>query len=107
MVRLLRSAYVIGRRDFAATVFSKTFLLFLLGPLLIIVVASLMGHTTGQMAREDLRSRVAVVAAQDEFEEIQAARARLDAALAQEELPEFVHVQPASDPQGQVKALLA
>jgi len=31
--RLFRSAFVIARRDFTATVMSKTFLIFLLGPL--------------------------------------------------------------------------
>jgi ABC-2 type transport system permease protein len=34
MTRLLRSAWVIARRDYVATVWSRTFLLFLLGPLL-------------------------------------------------------------------------
>ena len=34
----LSSAFVIGRRDFTATVFSKTFLLFLLGPLIPVAV---------------------------------------------------------------------
>ena len=33
MMRFLRSAFVIARRDFGATVLSKTFIFFLLGPL--------------------------------------------------------------------------
>ncbi|MEA3016070.1 MAG: hypothetical protein QOI38_792, partial [Sphingomonadales bacterium] len=35
MNRLFRSAWVIARRDFVATVFSRSFILFLLAPLLI------------------------------------------------------------------------
>ena len=33
MMRLVRSAFVIARRDFTATVLSKAFIFFLLGPL--------------------------------------------------------------------------
>ena len=33
MMRFVRSAFVIARRDFAATVLSKAFIFFLLGPL--------------------------------------------------------------------------
>ena len=33
MMRLLRASFVIARRDFGATVLSKAFLFFLLGPL--------------------------------------------------------------------------
>ena len=36
MMGFFQSAYVIARRDFVATVWSRTFLFFLIGPLLII-----------------------------------------------------------------------
>ena len=39
----LRAAFVIARRDFVATVFSKTFLLFLIGPLFPILMAVMFG----------------------------------------------------------------
>ena len=39
----LRAAFVIARRDFTATVFSKTFLLFLLGPLFPVVLGVMFG----------------------------------------------------------------
>ena len=38
----IRAAFVIARRDFTATVLSKTFLLFLLGPLFPILLGMLM-----------------------------------------------------------------
>ena len=38
MMSFLRSAFVVGRRDFVATVYSRTFLIFLAGPLLCFVV---------------------------------------------------------------------
>jgi ABC-2 type transport system permease protein len=39
MMSLPQAAFVIGRRDFTATVYSRTFLLFLLGPLFIIGIS--------------------------------------------------------------------
>ena len=49
--RTIRSAWVIGRRDFVAVIFSKTFLFFLLGPLFPILVAGLAGGIGNQVAR--------------------------------------------------------
>ncbi|UAK25422.1 ABC transporter permease [Sphingomonas nostoxanthinifaciens] len=43
MTRLLRSAWVIARRDYTATVLSRTFLFFLLGPLLPLLIGGLFG----------------------------------------------------------------
>ena len=43
MMRLLRSAFVIARRDFAATVLSKTFIFFLLGPLFPLLLGGVFG----------------------------------------------------------------
>ena len=43
MKRMIRAAWVIARRDYVATVFSRTFLLFLIGPLMPILFAVLFG----------------------------------------------------------------
>ena len=43
MMRFLRSAFVIARRDFAATVLSKTFIFFLLGPLFPLLLGGVFG----------------------------------------------------------------
>ncbi len=103
----LQSAYVIARRDFVATVFTRSFLLFLLFPLLIMGVSLLMGRAGGQMAREDLRSSVAIVAPKAEFNEINAARTRLNPAFGRDELPQLVHAEPDYVLEMQVKELLA
>ena len=107
MNSFFRSAYVIGRRDFTATVYSKTFLLFLLGPLLIIGLSILLGNATERMARDDLRARVAVIATQAEFAPIAAARERLNPSFGERELPELVRVEPDYVVDAQVQDLLA
>ena len=106
MNSFLRSAFVIGRRDFTATVYSKTFLLFLLGPLLIIGLSILLGNATERMARDDLKARVAVIATEAEFEPIAAMRERLNPSFGERELPELVRVEPDYVVDAQVQDLL-
>ena len=106
MNNFLRSAFVIGRRDFTATVYSKTFLLFLLGPLLIIGLSILLGNATERMARDDLKARVAVIATEAEFEPIAAMRERLNPSFGERELPELVRVEPDYVVDAQVQDLL-
>lgn len=60
LARLLRSAFVVGRRDFTATVMSKAFLLFLLGPLFPLAMGMLFGGIGANVASEADRSTVAV-----------------------------------------------
>ena len=43
MMRFFRSAFVIGRRDFAATVLSKTFIFFLLAPMFPLLMGGVFG----------------------------------------------------------------
>lgn len=107
MMSFFQSAYVIGRRDFTATVFSRTFLFFLLGPLLIIGLSFLMGKTSGDLAREDLRSSIAVIAGKAEFDQINAARSRINPAFGGNEIPELIHAEPDYVIEAQVKDLLA
>jgi ABC-2 type transport system permease protein len=107
MNSFLRSAFVIGRRDFTATVYSRTFLLFLLGPLLIIGLSIVLGNATERMARDDLRARVAVIATPAEFAPIAAAREQLNPSFGERELPEFVRVEQDYEVDGQVQDLLA
>src|SRR5918998_3504063 len=81
MMRLVRSAFVIGRRDFAATVFSKAFLFFLLGPLFPVLLGALFGGIGAHVASEGERPVVAVIAPQAEFDRMAAAREELVAAV--------------------------
>ena len=106
-MRLIRSAFVIGRRDFIATVYSKTFLLFLLGPLLIIGLSIVLGNATERMARDDLKARVAVIASEAEFAPMAEARERLNPSFGERELPELVRVEPDYVLDAQVQELLA
>ena len=106
MNNFLRSAFVIGRRDFTATVYSKTFLLFLLGPLLIIGLSIVLGNATERMARDDLKARVAVIASEADFALLEVARERLDPSFGDRHLPELVRVEPDYEIDSQVQDLL-
>jgi ABC-2 type transport system permease protein len=107
MMGFFHSAYVIARRDFVATVYSRTFLFFLLGPLLIIGLSFLFGSMSGRMARQDVHATVAVVAAEADFAALAAARERLNPGFAVRPLPTLVREAPAGDPGRQVEALLS
>ena len=74
----LASAYVIGRRDFTATVFSKTFLLFLIGPLIPLLFGFLFGGLGARAERNEAPPTVAVIAAPDEFALLDGARKRFE-----------------------------
>src|SRR5688500_13498223 len=100
------SALVIGRRDFTATVFSKVFLLFLLGPVAIILLTLFVGNMSERFTREDLRPNVAVVADAGEFEVLQAAQSRIEPAFGEFQLPRLVHFEPDYVLEAQVKDLL-
>ena len=58
MMRRLRSAFVIARRDFSATVLSKTFLFFLLGPLFPLLLGGAFGIPGVDANRRLVRPRI-------------------------------------------------
>ena len=107
MMSLFRAAFVIGRRDFVATVYSRTFFFFLIGPLFIIGISFLFGSVTEKMTRQDLRPNVAVISSEADFAQIGAARTRLNPAFGEDELPELIHAAPDYVIGEQVKDLLA
>lgn len=106
-MKLLRSAFVIGRRDFTATVMSKTFLLFLLGPLFPAAMGIMFGSLGERMAREDDRSGVAVISAPADFAAIKSAHSALAPQFAQQGFPTLAYAAPASDVAAQTRELLA
>ena len=55
MRELWRAAFVIARRDFSAVVLSRTFILFLLGPLLPILIGFAFGGLGERISSTDLR----------------------------------------------------
>jgi ABC-2 type transport system permease protein len=73
----IRAAYVIARRDFTATVLSKTFLLFLLGPLFPIALGFAFGGIGAQVEQNAHPPAVVVIASPEEFALLEAGRKRL------------------------------
>ena len=59
MISLFRAAWVIGRRDFTAIIFSRAFLFFLVGPLFPVIV----GVVAGSIGAEVADSRAAPILA--------------------------------------------
>lgn len=107
MSRLLRSAWVIGRRDFAATVFSKTFIFFLIGPLFPVLLGLLFGGIGARVATTTELPQVAVVAPTADFERLAEARRLLEGAIRNRPVVELRHVEPGPDVERQTRQLLA
>jgi ABC-2 type transport system permease protein len=106
MMSFVQAAFVIGRRDFVATVWSRTFLFFLLGPLIIIGISVLFGNLSSKMARQDVRTTVAVIASEADFRSIDAAHKQVGAALREGALPDLSRVEPDYDQSLQTEQLL-
>jgi len=107
MTKLLRGAFVIGRRDFSATVLSKTFLFFLLGPLFPLLFGAVFGGIGASVASSRQKPVVAVVASQADFERLDAARGRLATAIDDEHVIRLTRFAPEADPNAQRGHLLA
>jgi len=104
---LLRSSYVIARRDFGATVLSKAFIFFLLGPLFPLLLGGVFGGIGARVATQTERSVVAVVSSDADFERLSRARTGLVGALPEGALPVLAHYRPQADLAAQQKQLLA
>lgn len=81
MKRLLHASYVIGRRDFGATVLSKAFIFFLLAPMFPLLLGGVFGGIGARVASQAERPVVAVISTKADFDRLSAARTRLAAAL--------------------------
>ena len=92
----LRAASVIARRDFVATVFRRTFLLFLIGPLFPVLLGFGFGGMGAKLASDAGRPVIAVIASQSDFDALAAARDRL--AQASPEGPPVELIQGAPEP---------
>jgi ABC-2 type transport system permease protein len=106
MMRFIRSAFVIARRDFSATVLSKTFIFFLLAPLFPAAMGGLFGGIGARVATQAQRPVVAVVAPKAEFQRIDAARDQMTAALGDDAIIHIVSYSPEPDLDAQEKRLL-
>jgi ABC-2 type transport system permease protein len=106
MMRFLRSAFVIARRDFAATVLSKAFIFFLLAPLFPLLMGGVFGGIGARVATDAERPVIAVIAARAEFERLAAARDQLAEAIGDQSVVTLAGYTPESDVAAQRKALL-
>ena len=102
----IRAAFVIARRDFTATVLSKTFLLFLLGPLFPLALGVGMVGIGAQVDRNAKAPPVVVVSSKQDFELLSAARARLEPVAGALALVELRHLEPDGDPKAMRERLL-
>ena len=106
MRKLLRGALVIARRDFSATVLSKTFLFFLLAPIFPFLFGGAFGGIVGGAVGARERPVVAVIASEPDFTRLSAARDRLADAMDETQLIRFVRFAPESNLTAQQKRLL-
>lgn len=109
MIRLLRPALVIARRDFTATVLTPTFLVFLLAPLLMLLVGTLSGLGAQQFAAQNrAKERLVAIAAPDEIAAIRRADTQLRRLFGPDTEPPPLELRPtAGDPGAEARRLLA
>ena len=107
MMRFFRSAFVIARRDFTATVLSKTFIFFLLAPLFPLLFGGTFGSISARIASQSAKPVIAVVSSQQDFDRLSDARDELAQALGQDSAPKIIHYAPEANAAAQVKKLLA
>ncbi len=107
MKRLFRSAWVIARRDFTATVLSKAFIFFLLGPVFPLLLGGVFGGIGARVASQTEKPVVAVIATVKDFERLDTARNRLAAAIDEDRIVELVREVPQKDIAAQQRQLFA
>ncbi|WP_298399896.1 ABC transporter permease [Sphingobium sp.] len=87
MMQLWRAAFVIARRDFTAVVLSRTFILFLLGPLLPILIGFAFGGLGDKISSTDLRPVVGVAMSAQDNAALMRAHDRLAQRMGDQTLP--------------------
>jgi ABC-2 type transport system permease protein len=102
----IRAAFVIARRDFTATVLSKTFLLFLLGPLFPLALGFAFGGIGAQVEKNAIPPAVVVVSSPGDYALLRAARTRLSPLADEFPLVELRRVDPEPDIAAQRERLL-
>jgi ABC-2 type transport system permease protein len=107
MMRFLRSSFVIGRRDFGATVLSKAFIFFLLGPLFPLLLGGVFGGIGARVASKTERPFVAIVSSQGDFDRLVSAREQLAGTVDQDSLVKIIHFAPEADSTSEQQRLLS
>src|SRR5690349_3324038 len=107
MIRFIRSSLVIARRDFAATVLSKTFIFFLLGPLFPLLLGGVFGSIGARVASQTEQPTIIVAMADPDYGRIAGARDRLAEAIGDKAVVRLIHVPPKPGERVQPQRLLA
>jgi ABC-2 type transport system permease protein len=107
MMRFLRSSFVIARRDFGATVLSKAFIFFLLGPIFPLLLGGVFGGIGARVASKTERPYVAIVSSPADFARLSAARDELAGTIDQASLVKIIHFAPEPNAAAQQQRLLA
>ena len=102
----IRAAFVIARRDFTATVLSKTFLLFILGPLFPLALGFGFGGIGAQVERNVKPSAIVALLPEEDYALIQSARERLSPLFEELPLVQLRRVEPEPDLAAQRQVLL-
>ena len=89
MKEIIRAAFVIGRRDFTAIIFSKAFFFFLLGPLFPLLVGGAAGSLGGQVAQDISQPVVGIAMAAGEGQKLVTAAKDLGEQLGESRFPEL------------------
>src|SRR3954471_8348243 len=97
MMRLLRSAFVIARRDFTATVLSKAFLFFLLGPIFPLLLGGVFSGIGMRVASQAENPVIAVVASPADFARVSASRDQLAQGIGDANVAHLVRFAPEPD----------
>lgn len=106
MTSILQATWVIARRDFLATVYTRSFILFMLTPLVVVGFSFLIGFVSARSASDGIPV-VAVTTDSATAQALQQARARIVAQSSERELPILRVMDPAEDVAGQARILIA
>jgi ABC-2 type transport system permease protein len=107
MMGLLDASWVIARRDFIATVYSRSFIIFLMVPLVLFGTILAVARFTDANERTASQPQVAVLADSDTVQALSAARQHLAAGTGDRVFPILRPVAPAEHVDVQAQQLLA
>ncbi|MBX3593030.1 ABC transporter permease [Sphingomonas sp.] len=107
LARLARQTFTIARRDFVATVFTPTFLLFLLAPLMMLTFGTVGGLGAASMAKSgDDKARIVLIGGGARADEMQAIDAQLRRIYRDRERPPRLIVEtPGADAAAQARMI--
>ena len=105
MMNMMQAAWVIARRDFMATVHSRSFIFFMITPILVVGFSVLMAFV--QSSTGDGAPKVAVIADTATVQALTASRSRLASLTSGTAMPQLITVNPAEDVKAQARTLIS